>query len=73
MSYESEMRGEKKKANFNNAQPDMRGVKGKHMKEPGGAESGPKKFAAGGVGKVRKGEATMSGKPVMQSKKMPRK
>lgn len=77
MSYESEMRGEKKKSNFNNAQPDMRGEKGKKMKEPGGAEAGPKsgkmKMAAGGVAKMRHGVATASGAPKMQSKKMPRK
>jgi hypothetical protein len=67
--YENEMRGEKKKGSFNNSQDQMRGEKGKKMKEPGGMESGPSKFAAGGVGKIRHGAATMSGAPKMQPRR----
>lgn len=65
-TYENMMRGEGKKGDFNNSQTIMRGEKGKKMKEPGGMESGPKKFAAGGVGKIRHGAATMSGAPKSQ-------
>lgn len=50
MNYESEMRGMKKKADFNNAQPDMMGEK-------------PVRKAAGGVAKMRRGVADSKGAP----------
>ncbi len=58
-NYENEMRGERKKADFNNAQGIMKGEKGKKMKEPGGMESGPKKMGKpmGNPHKVRRGMA----------------
>lgn len=56
MDYEKIMRGEKKKADMNNAQSEMLGQHGKKM-------------AAGGVAKMRHGAATMSGAPKMQPRK----
>ena len=67
--YESEMRGQHKKGSFNNSQDQMRGEHGKKAKEPDGMEAGPKKMAAGGVGKLRKGEMTKSGAPRNQMHK----
>lgn len=56
-NYEAEMRGMHKKADFNNAQPDMMGEK-------------PKKgMAAGGVAKMRKGVADCKGAPRHMAKK----
>lgn len=58
-NYESEMRGMHKKADFNNAQPDMMGEKPKK-----------KAMAAGGAAKIRKGVADKNGAPKHMARKM---
>lgn len=60
-NYESEMRGMHKKADFNNAQPDMMGEKPKK-----------KAMAAGGVAKMRKGVADSKGAPRHMATKVKR-